>query len=69
MKKLSLFNGEFLCCGAMCDKRRAQQRIDRMQAVINKVHRYLNDDITTIDEFEAMLKELDNLKTELDNDK
>lgn len=53
MKKLSLLSGEFhdetrlCCCGAMCDKRRAQQRIDRMQAVINRVHRYLNDDITT----------------------
>lgn len=69
MKRLSLLSGEFHCCGAMCDKRRAQQRIDRMQAVINRVHRYLNYDITTIEEFEAMLKELNNLKTELDNDK
>ena len=66
--KLSLLSGEFQCCGALCDKRKTQQRIDRMQKVINRVHRYLNDDITTIEEFEDMLKELDNLKVELDKD-
>ena len=76
MKKLSLISGEFMCCGAMCDKRRAQERIDRMQKVINRVHRYLNGakehapcDITTVQEFEDMLTELDKLKVELDNDK
>lgn len=67
--KISLISGEFMCCGAMCDKRRAQERIDRMQKVINRVHRYLNDDITTVQEFEDMLTELDKLKVELDNDK
>ena len=58
MTKPNLLNGEFECCGVLCDKHKAQQRIDRMQDFINKANLYFNEAVPNLTELRKEAKEL-----------
>jgi hypothetical protein len=34
---IDLLEGEYMCCGALCDKRKAQCHIDKMQQLIDEL--------------------------------
>lgn len=40
-KQINLLEGEFLCCGTLCPKNKAQDYIDRMQRAIDTAHEHL----------------------------
>lgn len=60
--KVNLLEGEFECCGALCDKRKAQLHINRMQAVINKCDKYFSNAVYFSPKFGKLAKELRELK-------
>lgn len=64
MKQLSLLEGKFHCCGALCDKKQAQERIDRMQRIIDITHEFFTWEHFPEDKFEDMLKELAELSSD-----
>jgi hypothetical protein len=39
--RLDLLNGEFMCCGALCDKYKAQACINKMQRLIDGLEELL----------------------------
>lgn len=41
MSQINLLEGDFLCCGTLCPKNKAQEHIDRMQRAIDKLEDYL----------------------------
>ncbi len=61
MTRVNLLEGEFECCGALCDKRKAQLQIDRMQAVINKCDEYFSNAVYFSPKFDKLAKELKEL--------
>lgn len=63
--RLSILEGEFECCGTLCDRHKVQQHIDRMQAVINTAYTYLANPIAmSPDKLEELFEELEDLKDE-----
>lgn len=63
MGKLSLLEGEFVCCGALCPKHEVQKRIDAMQSVIDRVDLYFRHDVMQTEEFRDLLADINALST------
>lgn len=61
MKQLSLLEGEYHCCGALCPKHKAQQYIDRMQRTIDLTHEFFNLEYFPDDRLEQLMSELKEL--------
>jgi hypothetical protein len=62
--QLNLLEGEFACCGTLCDKMVAQARINRMQAVIDEAYKFINyERLMTNKEAEDFEKELEEMKS------
>lgn len=58
MSKVNLLEGEFQCCGVMCDKKKAQAHIDRMQRAIDATHEYFTYGSYSSEMFEELIEEL-----------
>ncbi len=63
MSKVNLLEGEFTCCGALCNKKEAQSHIDRMQRAIDAAHEYFNYGSYSPEMFEELIKELQDLSS------
>lgn len=60
---LSLLEGEFVCCGTLCDKVKAQQQIDRLQRAVDMSFDLLQRENWSDESLQFLFTELKELAT------
>lgn len=65
MKQLDLISptSEQFCCGTTCPRKEVQDRIDRMQSIIDELRRSFNEHNGSFDGAEIDMEELEKLST------
>lgn len=61
--RINLLEGVEMCCGALCPRKKIQERIDRMQKVINDAHLYFNTNSMNPDKIKDIIQEFKELYT------
>lgn len=63
LEPINLLSGSEMCCGALCPRKKVQERIDRMQSVINEAHLYFSTNSVRPDKIKDIIQQFRDLYT------